>query len=200
MLNWYPSLYLGESVKHKSRQLRFQLNRRKPVKDIWLITLASNGRDALDLVSSTYLIQPLFAEQLPMVIGLAKGRAEAIDVVTEMTEACYAETGDADLRSWLLRVAVNRAKDLLRSASRRRNVPFEDAAAEQAIPSEESRALFRAVGELPEAYRIVIHLHYYEDYPVREIARVLRLPQATVKTRLFRGRELLKKALKEESP
>ena len=102
MLNWYPSLYLGESVKHKSRQLRFQLYRRKPVKDIWLITLASNGRDALDLVSSTYLIQPLFAEQLPMVIGLAKGRAEAIDVVTEMTEACYAETGDADLRSWLL--------------------------------------------------------------------------------------------------
>lgn len=136
--------------------------------------------------------------------SLLKNREDAEDVVQDCFLRYYSGEkqfeSDAHLRSWLLRVAVNRAKDLLRSASRRRNVPFEDAAAEQAIPSEESRALFRAVGELPEAYRIVIHLHYYEDYPVREIARVLRLPQATVKTRLFRGRELLKKALKEESP
>jgi RNA polymerase sigma-70 factor (ECF subfamily) len=53
---------------------------------------------------------------------------------------------------------------------------------------------------LPEAYRLTVHLFYYEDYSVQEIARVLGLPQTTVRTRLFRGRELLKKALKEESP
>ena len=110
--------------------------------------------------------------------SLLKNREDAEDVVQDCFLRYYSGEkqfeSDAHLRSWLLRVAVNRA--------------------------EESRALFRAVGELPEAYRIVIHLHYYEDYPVREIARVLRLPQATVKTRLFRGRELLKKALKEESP
>ena len=136
--------------------------------------------------------------------SLLKNREDAEDVVQDCFLRYYSGEkqfeSDAHLRSWLLRVAVNLAKDLLKSASRQRSVPLELVPGIEAFPSDESRALFRAVGELPEAYRIVIHLHYYEDYPVREIARVLRLPQATVKTRLFRGRELLKKALKEESP
>lgn len=136
--------------------------------------------------------------------SLLKNREDAEDAVQD-TFLRYYTCGkqfdsDQHLRAWLLRVAVNRARDLLKAASRRRSVPLEPEAAEADCPDDESRELFRAVTELPEAYRIVIHLHYYEDYPVGEIARILRLPQATVKTRLFRGRELLKKALKEETP
>ena len=51
---------------------------------------------------------------------------------------------------------------------------------------------------LPEKYRIVIHLYYYEDYAVREIADILKLSESNVKIRLSRGRALLKKILKEE--
>ena len=51
---------------------------------------------------------------------------------------------------------------------------------------------------LPEKYRIVIHLYYYEDYTVREIADILKLSESNVKIRLSRGRALLKEALKEE--
>ena len=57
--------------------------------------------------------------------------------------------------------------------------------------------VFRAVMDLPDKYRIVIHLFYYEDYSVNEIADVLNLSVSNVKVRLSRGRKLLKETLKE---
>ena len=50
---------------------------------------------------------------------------------------------------------------------------------------------------LPEKYRIVIHLYYYEEYSVREIGRILKISEANVKVRLSRGRKMLKDTLKE---
>lgn len=62
----------------------------------------------------------------------------------------------------------------------------------------ESENLFETVMKLPEKYRIVIHLFYYEDYTVHEIAEILNLSESNVKVRLSRGRALLKEVLKEE--
>ena len=64
--------------------------------------------------------------------------------------------------------------------------------------SGESREIFREVMSLPEKYRLVIHLYYYEDYSVAEIGRILALTESNVKVRLSRGRQLLKKSLQEE--
>lgn len=62
----------------------------------------------------------------------------------------------------------------------------------------ESKNLFEAVMGLPEKYRIVIHLFYYEDYTINEIAEILNLSVNNVKVRLSRGRAMLKEVLKEE--
>ena len=51
---------------------------------------------------------------------------------------------------------------------------------------------------MPEKYSAVIHLHYYEGYSMKEIAKLLGIPAATVGTRLARGRERLRQMLKEE--
>ena len=56
----------------------------------------------------------------------------------------------------------------------------------------------QAVLSLPARYRIPIHLYYYEDYSVAEIARILRKQEGTVKSHLFRARNLLRERLKEE--
>ena len=61
----------------------------------------------------------------------------------------------------------------------------------------QSRNLFEEVMKLPDKYRIVIHLFYYEDYLVREIAEILKLSESNVKVRLSRGRALLKDSLQE---
>ena len=67
-----------------------------------------------------------------------------------------------------------------------------------AFASPESESLFTEVMRLPEKYRIVIHLFYYEDYSVREISRILKISESNVKVRLNRGRKMLKQTLQEE--
>lgn len=89
-------------------------------------------------------------------------------------------TDEDHLRAWLLRVAINRARDQKRS--------FE---------APEDKSLFEAVMSLPAKYRTVIHLFYYEDYSVARIAEILHSREGTVKSQLNRGRQLLKTKLME---
>lgn len=100
-------------------------------------------------------------------------------------------------KAWLLRVAINIAKNMLKS-SERKNLPMicEDIPNKQF--SDNTVAALRCVLKLEEKYRIIIHLYYYEEYSLKEIASILQLPLATVGTRLSRGRKILKTMLKGE--
>ena len=69
---------------------------------------------------------------------------------------------------------------------------------EYAVRQEESRRLLQAVLALPEKYRDVIHLFYYEELSVKEISQITGGGVSTITSRLTRGRELLKRSLKEE--
>lgn len=102
------------------------------------------------------------------------------------------------LRAWLLRVAVNGAKDICASFWRRKRATWEDYMGQLTFAEEADSRLFRAVMDLPQKYRLAIHLFYYEDYSVREIAQLLRIREGTVKSQLSRGRKLLKNMLQEE--
>lgn len=75
-------------------------------------------------------------------------------------------------------------------------MPLEEYAGEVFDRKEESD-LFLAVMSLPKKYRIVVHLYYYEDYSVREIAEILSRKETTVQTQLMRARQKLKEQLKE---
>lgn len=99
------------------------------------------------------------------------------------------------LRRWLIRVTVNVCKDTLKSPWRRRRVALTELPAEPVFEEPEQAELYREVMKLPEKYRTVLDLFYYEELPVREIAELLHVKQSVVTTRLFRARELLKKRL-----
>ena len=103
---------------------------------------------------------------------------------------------DEHRKAWLIRCTVNRAKSLLASPWRRRMVPLEVAA--QIGVEDEYREVYSAVLALPEKYRAVIHLFYFEGLSVAEIAADLNAPEGTVRSHLSRGRALLREALKEE--
>ena len=100
-------------------------------------------------------------------------------------------------KAWLIRTTLHRASDIRRQRER---IPLsiEEAALEEKAAPQTESDLLSAVRALPEAYSAVIHLHYYEGYSIKEIAKLLRLPAATVGTRLSRGRERLRQMLKEE--
>ena len=98
-------------------------------------------------------------------------------------------------KAFLLRCAVNRCADLGRQRQRRRESPWEELPDRPAEERDEARALWEAVGQLPPPQRTVIHLHYGEGYATGEIAAILHIPAATVRTRLYRGREKLRELL-----
>ena len=99
---------------------------------------------------------------------------------------------DEHIDKWLTSVTVNESKNLLKSAFRKKNADFEDYVATYSFESEKSEDLFNAVMSLPKKLRTVIHLFYYEDMPIKEIADMLNIKQSAVKTRLCRAREQLK--------
>ena len=104
---------------------------------------------------------------------------------------------DDHIRHWLIRVAVNESKKLLRSPWRR-HISFEEYLATQPEATLEDRDILGAVMALPRKYRLPIYLYYYEEYSTQEIADILKIPKGTVCTNLKRGRELLKLSLEED--
>lgn len=136
------------------------------------------------------------------------GNAEdARDVVQDTFIRYYTSkkefNDEQHLKAWLLRVAVNRAKDINRSFWHKiytlENSEYDEYSCKTPVlENEEDSDLFDAVMALPYKYRVVIHLFYYEDMNISEIAGVLRISEANVKVRLTRGRKMLKDKLKEE--
>ncbi len=134
--------------------------------------------------------------------SVCRNRMDADDAVQDTLMkyiALNTDYGDeSHLKAWLLRVVINRAKDISASFWRRNKVPWEDYMNELTFEVPEDSRLFEAVMHLPDKYRIVIHLYYYEEYSVREIAAILRCREGTVKSQLSRARALLKSTLMEE--
>lgn len=101
------------------------------------------------------------------------------------------------LRSWLIRVAINECKSVFRTPWRKME-NIEDYAEQLAMPSPKHTELLSMVMSMPEKYRVIIYLFYYEEYSTEEIAELLGVPPATIRTRLARGRKRLKNILTED--
>ncbi len=134
---------------------------------------------------------------LKTAFSLLKSTDDAEDAVQEafiklLTKAPEFEN-DEHRKAWLLRVTVNISKNMLKSA-RRKNLSL----TEEIPYSEKNDDVLPYVLSLDEKYRVVIHLYYYENYSIKEIAEILSLPAATVGTRLSRARKMLEKSLKED--
>ncbi len=126
-------------------------------------------------------------------------REDAEDVMQETLLKLYREDKPFDSedhrRFWLVRVAVNESRKVMRWY--RRVIPLEELPEAATFDRPEQSELFRAVMDLPAKYRLVIYLYYYEGYSVREVGELTRTRESTVQTRLARARGLLKQTLQE---
>ena len=122
--------------------------------------------------------------------------ADADDAVQEVFLRLWRQkvpfASDAHLRRWLMRVTVNWYRDQLRSPWRKRRGDWDSLENQPAFETPEQGELYQAVMSLPEKYRTVLDLFYYEELSVREIGEVLGLSQSAVTTRLSRARKLLR--------
>lgn len=101
-MKWYPNLYVGKSAKRRQRRIIRKLKTNAGMLNVYLITLAANGRDLFDIISSSYLQQKALRRNLPMVVGIACGYEEAVELVTEIIQEVYRETKDVQVRAYLM--------------------------------------------------------------------------------------------------
>ena len=127
-----------------------------------------------------------------------QNRADAEDVMQTVLLRLYESRkefeSEAHLKHWLLRVAVNESRKVLRSFWRRRAVSL-DEQRDEAAPEDSAQRVFEAVMALEPKYRLTIYLYYYEGCSVKEAAAVLRAKESTVQTWLQRARDRLRRTL-----
>ena len=116
------------------------------------------------------------------------------DAFVKLLESGIDYESDDHLKAWLIRVAINLSKNHLKFSSKFSDeevpeLPYYDKHGDE-------QDILSAVMQLPEKYRVPLHLFYYEDYPVARIARMLGRRESTVRSDLHRGRLLLEKRLR----
>lgn len=170
--------------------------------------LSLTARESFDAVMRLYT---------PTVYGIAYTRLRdpvdaedvAQDVFVRYFKADLTYESEEHRKAWLIRCAVNCTNSYASSAQYRHRgesscldevaeLPSADDTAELAERSERKSAVLNAVMSLPPKYRTVVHLYYFEDMSVAEVADALGTRQSTVKTQLARARDRLKTLLKGE--
>ncbi len=98
-------------------------------------------------------------------------------------------------KAWFIRVTINACKDLLKSFFRSRTISLEEVLEQPSKLAPDHREVLEAVLSLPQKYRDVVYLHYFEDYTAPQISRILGSNENTVYTLLTRSRKMLREKL-----
>lgn len=133
--------------------------------------------------------------------SIVRNHEEAEDIVME----CFTDliskgefSDEQHIKAWLIRVAENKAKNVMRSARVRRNISFDDLTGELSAPQEQPVSeVLDMVLRLPDGLKTVMYMFYYEDIPADRISKVLGISENAVYKRLTKGRRLLKMAMEE---
>ena len=133
-------------------------------------------------------------------------REDAEDVAQDVFVKLYSSrldiNNEEETKAWLIRVTTNTCHSYFRNPFRKRKTEIDETELENiiGISSSEQEVINRkvimdAVMSLPEHYRIIVYLFYYEEYSIGQISNVLGVKETTIQTRLSRAREKLRGAL-----
>ncbi len=126
------------------------------------------------------------------------------DVFFKVNKYLSSFSGKSSEKTWIIKITINTCKDYIKSAWRKKIVPLEEfnetsdnvSYDNNIIDSENASMIFNEILTLPLKYKDVLILYYYKDFSTAEISKILNVPEATVRTRMKRARELLKEKLK----
>ena len=149
------------------------------------ICVATRYRNTIYRISFNYFKNPHDAEDAVQ------------DVLLKLYTSKKNFESDNHIRNWIIRITINHCKNILRMPWRRKNVTLDDVVEYKMVYTESENELLTEVLQLPEKYRLILYLFYYEEYSGKEIAELLHLSESVVTTRLSRGRSQLKLKLRE---
>lgn len=145
------------------------------------------------------IVKKYFNTVYRLALSQTKNKADAEDITQDVFVRLLQNkkpfSSQEHIKAWLLRVTINRSLSLFSTAWHKRTQALTE---EIPFDSPEKSDVYYAVLQLPPKYRAVIHLFYYEDMSVSEIAKILKRNESTVKSQLHRARTILKSKLKGE--
>lgn len=100
-MKFYKYLYVGEGVKKNIRKTRLKLRTFTGQINIYIIIL-SQGSDLLEIFDSSFLKQSYYKKHSPYIVGVAKGKNEALELIKTMMEDCYRTTGNCNIKEHVL--------------------------------------------------------------------------------------------------
>ena len=137
-----------------------------------------------------------------LALSFTKNHSDAEDIMQDvflkLLKHNKSFNNEEHLDKWLTVVCVNESKNYIKSPFRKNTVLLDEAKDLYTFDTVNDYDIFKSVISLPKKERTVIHLFYYEDLPVKEIAKMLKIKESAVKTRLSRGRKHLKEMLGDE--
>ena len=102
-MNWYPNLYVGKKAEKKKEYLIRKLETGKTPANTYLLTLPLGEKNQLEIIPAWNLKFWHNKRPVPMIIGLGCGRAEMLELLQQITEEVFRQTGGADLRGYFER-------------------------------------------------------------------------------------------------
>ncbi len=98
---WYDDLYVGESIVHKTKKIKWKICHNAGQIDIYVIALASNKQNLLDIIPARELLQRGYPKSRLRIVGLAGGYEEAVTVAVSIVDEVYQKTGAFAVESYL---------------------------------------------------------------------------------------------------
>lgn len=100
MIQWTTKLYIGDKMKKKKENAITSINKREATFGVYCIAFASHPSNLFDIMDANELLFPHYKKSNTCIVGLAKGKEEAVSLVRDMLMEVYNETGDFDVRTY----------------------------------------------------------------------------------------------------
>lgn len=100
-MEWHEDLYLGSSVRHKQKRVKWKILHHAGQLRVYVITLASNRENLLDIIPSWELMQKYYPKHGLYIVGLAGCYSEALELAGNIINDVYRATGGFDVRSYI---------------------------------------------------------------------------------------------------
>ena len=101
-MKWYDDLYVGYGLLDKKRQIIRKIKKGKPMFNKYVITLPENNYDTLDIYPSNVLMQKWYQKSDMVIVGIAEGMEEAMDMMQLIIMDCLEETGQVKVKKFVL--------------------------------------------------------------------------------------------------
>ena len=148
-----------------------------------------------------YVYNEYAKELYNIAYGYTRNRDDSIDIMQNayvvLLESNKKFESNEHIKYFLIRVTINESLDLLKSASKKRVIKNNDVVVNFPETKKEGLPydLSEIVNTLPEKYKTIIILHYYDDMKIKDISNVLKISESAVKKRLERARNLIKEII-----